>query len=136
MIRWKALIRDVIFLFVLTFFGAFFIIFVSVVDGERISSAVFGLCLLILMIIGFIIIGCLAKVNRFQHLLQVSVGTWLLNGFIMLLPDIGLLEWFISIVFILIPMLIGGGISFIFVRTPDVVMNEDSIQRIDPPNFY
>ena len=116
MIQWKALIRDAIIVLILTFLGGFVIGIASA--GRAMAMEVIGISNMIFMIVGFTVSGCIAKVNRFRHLLHVAVAVWLLSVFNVLFYAIGLGQWLLSIVAIVIAMLIGGGVSYIFVRTP------------------
>jgi len=118
MIHWKALIRDVIIIFVLTGIGGFLIGLAAA--GGNLPIAVIGVSNIIFSIVGFTISGCMAKVQRFRHLLHVALAVWLLSAFNMLLiPAIGLAQWLAGIVVLMISMAIGGALSFIFVKTPE-----------------
>ena len=67
-------------------------------------------------VIGFIIVGCLHKNNRFSHLFLVATVLWvfsLSNYFIKPFSFRSLIQSFIHVV---IAMIIGGFVSLIFVR--------------------
>ena len=125
MIRWKALIRDAVIIFVLTGLGGFVIGLASA--GSDLPMAAVGVSNIIFMIVGFTISGCIVRRQRFRHLLHVALAVWLLGAFNMLFPAIGLVQWLASIIVIAVSMLIGGGISHIFVKAPE---EQDSQQQL------
>ncbi|MHB8901221.1 MAG: hypothetical protein ACYC6Y_20930 [Thermoguttaceae bacterium] len=125
MIRWKALVRDVAVIFFLTFLGGVVIGVASA--GRDLPMAAVGVSNIIFMIVGFTISGCIVKVQRFRHMFHVALAVWLLGAFnILLVPGLGLVQWAAGLVGIMIMMLIGGGISLIFVWPPD----KDSQQQV------
>ena len=78
MIRWKALIRDVIIIFVLTALGGI-IVGIAAAGGDLPMAAI-ALSSIIFCVIGFCVAGCMAKLNRFRHLFHVAVAVWLFNA--------------------------------------------------------
>lgn len=116
MIRWKALFRDVIIIFLLTFLGGFVIGMAAAGTGGGIPRGAAAVSNIVFCIVGFTIAGCMAKTHRFRHLLHVAVGVWLLSFVNVLAFPTRLVHWLAGAIVIVITMLIGGGISVIFVR--------------------
>jgi len=108
---WKAIIRDVFIVYVMTFIAGFVLGFMGVA-----SPATLSLATLIFGTIGFAISGCLAKVNRFSHLIKVAFGLWLVSLSNIFILGTTVSQWLLSAIIILIMMGAGGGISFLFVR--------------------
>ena len=77
------------------------------------SSFVFG-------IVGFTIAGALVKISRFKHLLIVAVGVWLISAPALLVAPLTLQQWLWALPFNTVVALIGGSLSFLFVRAPKV----------------
>lgn len=118
MIKWKALTRDVIVIFILTFLGGFVIGVAAGATGSEIPMGAIGISNILFMSVGFTISGAMAKTNRFGHLRHVALAVWILSAVNIFLPAIGVITWLSSIIGIGISMLIGGAISFIFVKKP------------------
>ena len=114
--KYKAVIRDVVIIWVLTALAGF-TIGVTGVEGD---SYIVGLAFanIIFGVVGFCISGCLAKSNRWKHLCIVALGVWLVSLINVLAASITLLSWFLGVILIYIMMGIGGSISYIFARTP------------------
>ncbi|WP_076789663.1 DUF4339 domain-containing protein [Chlorobium sp. KB01] len=111
-------IRDVIIVAVLTAIGGFA---VGLASGRADMSSpgfVLGLAAsnTLLGSVGFIIVGCLAKGNRWRHLLHVAVGVWLVGLLNVMIGMISFGEWFFSVFFVALIMGVGGGLSFAFKR--------------------
>ena len=68
--------------------------------------------------VGFAISGCLAKVQRFKHLLMVAVGLWLVSFVNVAMGLTPVQFWAVGFLLILLMMGLGGGLSYLFVRTP------------------
>ncbi len=124
MIRWKALVRDVIIIFVLTGLGGF-VLGIAAAGGD-IPMAAIGWANILFSAVGFTISGCMAKRQRFRHLLHVAIAVWILSAFNMLFPVFGLAQWLLGVIAIMLAMGVGGAISFIFVKTSA----EDSQQEV------
>jgi hypothetical protein len=87
-------------------------------------------------IVGFTISGCLAKVNRFRHLVSVGIVVWIIStGAYSLVVYINAISSAVgnvvgyagmSFIKIGIFLLIGWGLSYIFVRTPKTPAAADS----------
>ena len=109
MIKWKALVRDVVIIFVLTGLGGFVVGIAS--QGRGVSAAAVGLANIIGCTVGFTISGCLTRTKRFEHLGRVGFAVWLLSIYNVLLLGVNVLAWFLGIVVITVTALVGGGIS-------------------------
>jgi len=114
-VRWKAFFRDVAIIFGLTLFSGFLIGLAGGEGGRRVLAI--ALSNLIFSTIGFLISGCLTKVNRWRHLATVVAGVWIL-GLINLLFGVTPIQWALSIVFIVLTAAVGGALSFLFVGAP------------------
>jgi hypothetical protein len=112
-----AVIRDVLIIFALTFLSGFVIGLSGARHGQQYLLAIAAGNLLF-MVIGFTISGALAKTARFKHLIQVALGVWLLGLLNLVIGSATIAQWAIGIVFILVAMGIGGGLSFLFVKGP------------------
>jgi hypothetical protein len=71
-------------------------------------------------IVGFTIAGALVKTSRFKHLFIVAVGVWLISATALLVAPLTLQQWLWALPFNTVVALIGGCISFFFVRAPKV----------------
>lgn len=115
MTNWKAIIRDVAIICGLTGLAGFVIAFVP---GEEFPTLALSMANFLFGTVGFIISGCLTKINRFRHMVKVAIGVWLISLVNIPLAGTTLGRWFLSIIFILVMMVIGGRISFLFVKVP------------------
>jgi hypothetical protein len=132
MIMWKAVIRDVIIIFVLT--GLAGVVIGIAAAGRDFPMAAIAISNILFSIVGFTISGCLAGRHRFRHLFHVALGVWLLSAFNMLLPALGLVQWLAGSLVIGFAMVIGGGISFVFVRTtPERSQQTSGIDSLPTP---
>jgi hypothetical protein len=125
-LNWKALARDIAIVLVAMNLGGLVVGFMGGVllgpdamTNPRVqislafSSFVFG-------IVGFTIAGALIKVSRFKHLFIVAVGVWLVSAAALLIAPLTLRQWLWALPFNIMVALIGGGVSFFFVRAPEV----------------
>ncbi len=119
--RWLILIRDVAIVWGLTLVGGL-IVGVSEVEGSRKVLAI-ATSNILLGTIAFSIVGCLTPTQRFRHLFVVALGTWLTSVVNVLGGAASVVGWLFSVVAMLITAAVGGGLSFLFVRTPDVRPN-------------
>jgi hypothetical protein len=71
---------------------------------------------IVLEVIGFTIIGCLHRNNRFFHLFLVSLMLWLLGLSSYFIEPFSIGSLLKSIIHVLMAILIGGSISLLFVR--------------------
>lgn len=115
---WKAIVRDVVIIWILTAIGGFIIGVATAITGRSTAAMMaVGVSNIILGTIGFCISGCLIKSKRWNHLVIVAVFLWLTSIINIFFGSSSLLQWFFSIIVILIMMTAGGGLSFIFKRT-------------------
>jgi len=113
--RWRAIIRDVIIIWILTALAGF-VVGVTGVGGDRYILGI-ALANLIFGTVGFCISGCLAKSNRWKHLSIVAVFVWLVGFINVIIIPVTIVSWFSGIIFIFIMMGIGGSLSYIFVKS-------------------
>ena len=116
MTQWKgtkAIIRDVIIVWIFTTAGGFLVGFAAL--NASLGELVFalGLSNTILATIAFCISGCMIQEDRWKHLAIVAIFAWLTSivNVIMELFTIG--DWIFSIVWIFVWAGLGGGLSFI-----------------------
>ena len=115
---WKALARDVGIVFVLTFLGGLVVGFTSSLTGVEVNILAIALSNIVFGTVGFTISGCIVKTNRFRHLYQVALGVWLLSFINVAFGMVDIQRWLVSILSVLLMMGMGGGLSYLFVRTP------------------
>ena len=111
---WKAVVRDVVMLWILTGIGGF-IIGVATVGSELPIGAV-ALSNVILGIIGFCISGCMMAENRWRHLFIVALFVWLTSIVNIFVGPFSFMNWLLGMVVIFIMLAVGGGISFLIVK--------------------
>jgi len=121
--NWKAVVRDVLIVWILTALGGFVIGLTAGVVGRGAISppqlqTVVGISNFLFGIVAFTIVGALAKINRFRHLLIVALWTWILSIANIFVMGITFVQWLGASIFLLIVMAIGGLTSFLFVRPP------------------
>ena len=116
MTQWKgtkAIIRDVIIVWIFTTAGGFLVGFAAL--NASLGELVFalGLSNTILAAIAFCISGCMIQEDRWKHLAIVAIFVWLTSivNVIMELFTIG--DWIFSIVWIFVWAGLGGGLSLI-----------------------
>jgi hypothetical protein len=112
--RFGPILRDVAILWVLTGMGGFVAGFAT--QGIARSSAA-AIANLFFGTVGFTISGCLAAAPRWQHLVNVALFTWftsLINVFF----GLPLEQWLWGMFFFPLVMAIGGGLSYLFKRSP------------------
>ena len=114
---WKAVIRDIIMIWILKSIGEI-IIDVASAGSEIPLFAPIGFSIIFLVIIGFCISGCLIADNRWKHLIIVAVFVWLTSIVNIFFRPITFTfkNWLLSILITFIMMAIGCGLSFLFVR--------------------
>ncbi len=115
-IRWGAVVRDVVIIWILTGLGGFAVGVTgapreNLLVGYAVANIIFGT-------VGFTISGCMAKVGRWKHLFVVAVGVWLVSLVNIFIGPISIADWLFGLVFIVFMMAVGGGLSCLFVRTP------------------
>jgi hypothetical protein len=112
---WKAVIRDVIIIWILTGIGGLLIGIATA--GSELPMAAIGISNIILGIVGFCISGCMTEENRWKHLCIVAIFVWLTSIINILIGPFALKNWMFTIFIIFIMMVIGGGISFLIKKT-------------------
>ncbi|MGH7260808.1 MAG: hypothetical protein ACREI9_09025 [Nitrospiraceae bacterium] len=115
---WKGLARDVGIVFVLTFIGGLVVGFTSSLTGAEVNILAIALSNIVFGTVGFTISGCIVKINRFKHLYRVALGVWLLSLMNVAFGMVDIQQWLVSILSVLLMMGMGGGLSYLFVRTP------------------
>jgi len=120
-VNWKLIARDTLILWCFTALGGVAVGFAFGVMGAAQSPKsliAIGVSNLLFGIVGFTIVGALAKVNRFRHLLIVAVATWITSLTNVFVFGVGFGQWALSLLFLLVIMLIGGGISLLLTARP------------------
>jgi hypothetical protein len=117
-INWIAVARDVSIVFGLVLVSSFAAVQLLELRGEEATPLVIGLSNIFWGTVGFTISGCLAKVQRFRHLLMVAVGLWLVSFVNVVMGLTQAQVWAAGFLLILMMMGLGGGLSYLFVRTP------------------
>jgi len=117
-VNFIAIARDISIVFGLVVASSFAAAQIIQAMGEEVTPLVIGLSNFFWGIVGFTISGCLAKVQRFKHLLMVAVGLWLLS-FVNVAMGLTRPEvWAVGFLLILAMMGLGGGLSYLIVKTP------------------
>ena len=115
-IRIGPVIRDVGIIWILTGFAGL-VLGMAMGGSDRDSLlAAAGLGNIIFGTIGFIISGSLVKANKWKHLFAVAIGLWLSSFINIFIIGVGVGQWVASLFLVLIMMLVGGLISYIFNR--------------------
>ena len=96
----------------LTFIGGFIVGATAKSGGEVLIGLIWAS--LFLGSVGFTIVGCRAKDNRWHHLAYVAVGTWLISIVNVMLGFSSLSQWFVSSFFVALMMGTGGVLSLVF----------------------
>lgn len=113
-----AIARDVSIVFGLVVASSFIAAQIIEAMGQEVTALVIGLSNIFWGTVGFAISGCLAKVRRFQHLFMVAIGLWLVSFVNVAMGLTPLPTWAAGLVLILVMMGVGGGLSYLFVKTP------------------
>ncbi|QSJ14243.1 hypothetical protein JYQ62_20145 [Nostoc sp. UHCC 0702] len=121
-----AIIRDVVILNIFTFFVGFVLAMATPSLSFEEMIPLIALINIIIVSFAFLIIGCVAKINRFQHLRAVALLLWV-GGIvnIYIIPGTNFLTWLTSGIIIFICMLIGGWLSFLIVPKSSATNNKD-----------
>ena len=115
-IRWLAVIRDVAIIWILTFLAGFLIGMAGAEGNQLLYACALGN--IIFGTVGFTISGCMAKTQRWQHLLVVAVGVWGVSQFNNVSDSLSTIQWLLEIAVIVVMMAVGGALSYLFARTP------------------
>jgi hypothetical protein len=113
-----AVARDVSIVFGLVLASSFAAAQIVQGMGEEVTPIVIGLSNIFWGTVGFTISGCLARVQRFKHLFVVAIGLWLVSFVNVAAGLTPLPVWAVGFLLILVMMGLGGGLSYLFVRTP------------------
>ena len=117
-LRWGAILRDIALLFLLTSAGGFVVGMVT--GGPQRNPQTFMIALavtnILLMAIGFTIVGILAAPNRWPHLALVAVGAWLTGLVGVAAGATTLPAWLGGAIFVAVLAVLGGWISHVFRR--------------------
>jgi len=117
--KWKALIRDIAIIWILTAFAGF-VVGIMGTENERFMLAI-AVSNMLFGIVGFCISGCSAKVNRWRHLNHVALGVWLTGLINLAIGPSAFTSWLYGIIAIYIMMGLGGVASYLFVKSPEFV---------------
>lgn len=113
-----AIARDVSIVFGLVVASSFVAAQIIEAMGQEVTALVIGLSNIFWGTVGFTISGCLAKAQRFKHLFMVAIGLWLVSFVNVAMGMTPLSAWVAGLALILVMMGVGGGLSYLFVRTP------------------
>lgn len=111
----RAVVRDVAILTVLSMFGGVIAGVAAPYDSPAFQLAV-GVSDSLMLLVGFVISGCLARGNRWRHLARVAVGVWLVGLNNLFFADFGFGRWLLSSIGVALMMGIGGAVSYLFRR--------------------
>lgn len=115
--HWKIVVRDTLIVWFLTILVGLVMAFTLDIAGATNSPKVQALIVplgdFVFGIVAFAIVGALAKVNRFRHLFIVATVVWVTSLVNVLLSFSSFNQWLLALPFILVTMLIGGGLSFL-----------------------
>jgi hypothetical protein len=112
---WKEPLRDAAIIFALTIVGGFVLGF-SAIKVIPENAIIYSAMTMFMGILAFTIIGCTTKHRRVEYLPAVAFVLWLLNLINVPLGFLTFGGWIYTIIGIAIWALIGGALSFIFVR--------------------
>ncbi len=113
-----AIARDVSIVFGLVVASSFAAAQIIQAMGGEVTPLVIGLSNIFWGTVGFTISGCLAKVQRFKHLFLVALGLWLLSFVNVAMGLTPPQVWAAGSLLILAMMGMGGGLSYLIVKTP------------------
>lgn len=130
-INWIAVARDVSIVFGLVLVSSFAAAQLIQATGEEVTALVIGLSNFFWGTVGFTISGCLARIQRFKHLFIVATGLWLVSFVNVAMGLTPVQMWAAGFLLILLMMGLGGGLSYLFVRTPQG--EQPPSGQINPP---
>jgi hypothetical protein len=120
-INFIAVARDVSIVFGLVLVSSFAAAQLVEFMGGEVTALVIGLSNIFWGTVGFTISGCLAKTQRFKHLFVVALGLWLVSFVNVAMGLTPVHMWAAGFLLILLMMGLGGGLSYLFARTPQAV---------------
>jgi FtsH-binding integral membrane protein len=115
----KLYVRDVAIVILLSFVGGFiggFILGVARINEPEIVTIVIAIISIVSTVAGFWIVGCLSKkstMQRFNYLGYVGISVWLFGLINILIGLSNITQWVLSVIFVLICLAIGGGLSLL-----------------------
>lgn len=111
----KTIIRDVAIVWSLTFLSGVIVGFLVAQNQLPAQSRIAGLALAngIFSVVGFTIVGALARKDRFKHMARVCVVAWLVGLTNVIFGSV-FKHWLLSLLFLFTAMLIGWALSFLF----------------------
>ena len=115
----KKYVRDAIIIIGLSFIGGFIggiILGMNGVIDPKAAMGTIAILNIITISIGFWIVGCLYKKSakeRFNYLGYVGIAVWLFGLINIILKISTVTQWFASIIFVIICLGIGGGLSLL-----------------------
>jgi len=113
----RAIARDVLIIWGLTFCGGFVIGVALGKNGLGTPRAMIAVALsnFLLSVVGFCIAGVLERAQRLPHLAVVALACWLLSAMNLAWnPAFKVSNWLVSSVFVLAAMGVGAGLSLAF----------------------
>ena len=115
-IEWLTVARDAIIVQLVRFAGGLLVGVAA--GGSGPSDLARNRWDLLLMIVGFCVVGCLRRTRRMAHLGVVAGGVWLITGANLLTADLSVAAWIRYVLPIALASLLGGGASLLIVRSP------------------
>jgi hypothetical protein len=114
-IRAGPVLRDIAVIYVLSAIGGFLLGASTGDQSPEPLRFLWGIAVanILLVTIGFVISGCLARGNRWRHLFIVAAGVWWAGIVNVVFLGVGIVQWLLSSVLIAVLMGVGGGISFV-----------------------
>ncbi len=115
----KLYIRDVAIVILLSFVGGFiggFVLGVAKINEPEVMTLVIAVISIVSTVAGFWIVGCLNKEapkERFSYLGYVGISVWLFGLINILIGLSSITQWVLSVIFVLICLAIGGGLSLL-----------------------
>jgi hypothetical protein len=115
----KLYVRDVAIIILLSFFGGFiggFVLGVAKINEPEVMTLVIAVISIVSTVAGFWIVGCLNKEapkERFSYLGYVGISVWLFGLINILVGLSSITQWVLSVIFVLICLAIGGGLSLL-----------------------
>ena len=119
-IRWKIILRNSIIVFGLSALGGMVIGITIAFSGvQNIPFAAIAISNIIFGIVGFFICGCITPQERWKYLSYTAITVWVFSlvNLLFAAGKLTLINWFIGLPVTFIFMLIGGGISTLFVKS-------------------
>ncbi|MEM8779305.1 MAG: hypothetical protein AAGF26_10625 [Cyanobacteria bacterium P01_G01_bin.49] len=117
---WKIILRNSVIVLGLTALGGFIIGIASTSSPGGIPLAALAVSNLLFSIVGFFICGCITTQERWKYLSYTAIVVWLISfvNLFFMGSAVNVGHWLIGLPLTFILMLIGGGISTLFVKSP------------------